>query len=65
MSRFTITETQPFSSYPPIRSADQRKSAAPSALPAQMLEHGAYYAGTLNDAPAIARWHARKRARAK
>ena len=61
MNRFAFPGANPFSSYPPIVSADQRASVAPIALPPEMLEHGAYYAGKLNDAPAIARWHAKKR----
>ena len=37
------------------------QSLSESALPPEMLEHGAYYVGKLGGATAVARWHAKKR----
>jgi hypothetical protein len=61
MSQFVLPGGQPFRLYAPLGSAEQQPLSAPGALPLEMLEHGAYYAGKLGVTPAVARWHAKKR----
>jgi hypothetical protein len=39
----------------------EQSLCALAALPLEALEHGAYYAGNLGAAPAVTRWHAKKR----
>ena len=53
---------EPFGLYEaPRTSTYNRELSAARVLAPEVLEHGAYYAGRFECAPAIARWHARKR----
>jgi len=52
---------QPFGLYAPPLVAEHESLAPLAALPLETLEHGAYYAGHLGGAPAVTRWHAKKR----
>ena len=58
MGEFVLPGAQPFSLHVP---PSGERQATPEALSLQTLEHGAYYAGRLGDAPLVARWHAKKR----
>lgn len=53
---------EPFALYEaPRASTDKQELSAARVLPPEVLEHGAYYVGRFEYAPAIARWHAKKR----
>jgi hypothetical protein len=60
MGKF-VPGRQPFRLYTPPVSAEQQPLSALVALPPEVLEHGAYYAGNLGTIPAVTRWHAKKR----
>jgi hypothetical protein len=61
MSQFVLPGEQLFGSFPPLAPVEQRPLFEPAALPLETLEHGAYYAGKVDGAPAVARWHAKRR----
>jgi hypothetical protein len=61
MSQIVLPGGQLFGLDASLVPARQQPLSAPAALPLEMLEHGAYYAGKLGVTPAVARWHAKKR----
>ena len=60
MSQFVLPDGPPFMLHAPLVSAEQALTS-PVGLASETLEHGAYYAGTLGLASAVARWHAKRR----
>jgi hypothetical protein len=61
LSQFLLPGARPFTSYDSSVTAQAQASSAPAVLAAERLAHGAYYAGKLGTAPAVARWHGKKR----
>jgi hypothetical protein len=61
MSQFVLPDEQPFGPFASLVSAAQKPLSEPAPLPLETLEHGAYYAGKLDSAPVVARWHAKRR----
>jgi hypothetical protein len=59
MGLFRMPAGRPVKSFKPQLSAERRPSQ-PGVLSPDMLEHGAYYAGRIAGARAVARWHAKK-----
>ena len=47
--------------FEPLVPVGQQPMSEHGALPMEMLEHGAYYAGKLGVTLMVARWHAKKR----